>query len=149
MKTSNLFQLVAVSFALLPSLTVAADVPSVLGRTVKMNYKMLQCGSDRPTFLEGSCQEPLDLSVNVFVTMKGHVFDFSTSDTGDEYDLGVTNHGTTVNAEGNTLTFAKGDLVEIITLRADTCDVSIKRRGGVVVTILSQSCTVVEGPSPR
>lgn len=133
----------AIAFALTISApSFAAD--GVRGRTIKSNYRWQTC-----EISSGRCTSR-GAEINVYIAASGKVFDFTTSATGNESRLGQTVNGVMFGASGNVF-YARAPNVRVnFTINSGSCTVSaVSFKPTYSAQILSQTCTVVEGPSPK
>lgn len=114
---------------------------AVRGRTIKAFFTWQRCGSL-------GCNKR-NANVNVYVGKDGTIFDFENSAGGQKARLGVPYRGVTYTASGNVFKASVGGGSFIFALNGSSCTISATVTNNDTAQILSQTCSVVEGPSPK
>ena len=128
------------------SMTPRANAQELLGKTIKGTFSAASC-------LKRICGATLHMTFNIYVSAKGHVYDFTSPEQGVEYTLGVPDSkGDVFSLNGNTLKFTMhgGKVIFAYTANGSTC--SIEQINGdrrFHTQTKSQTCVVVDGVSPK
>jgi hypothetical protein len=121
----------------------------VLGKTIQAKFLTRSCSTTK-----NFCTGALTVHLNTYVSRQGHVYDYTGTEIGKIYTLGVTEHDkgtdTTFTVEGNTLAIksdiSSGSFTYFYRIKGNTCEVTghgtyrnVRQR----VTTLE--CTVTDG----
>jgi hypothetical protein len=139
---------VGILLGFIPAFPAASQ--EVLGKTVQAKFSIVSCNTTN-----GICLPTQTSKINVYVSPQGHVYDYTGSEQGNEYALGVTKRlnatGTvTFIAGGSTLAvrsdISGGNYTYTYTIRGNTCVVSGQGSfRNVKDRISTLSCSVVDG----